>query len=57
MESLPFVMGTMRLSLVLFVIGSVLVVPKLDHLGTEHDVACHRWQELADEPEVNNITK
>lgn len=21
--------------------------PKLDHLGVEHDVACHRWQELA----------
>ena len=21
--------------------------PKLDHLGTEHDVACHRWQELS----------
>ncbi|MBX2880442.1 MAG: ATP-binding cassette domain-containing protein [Granulosicoccus sp.] len=20
--------------------------PKLDHLGMEHDVACHRWQEL-----------
>lgn len=20
--------------------------PKLDHLGTEHDVACHRWEEL-----------
>lgn len=20
--------------------------PKLDHLGVEHDVACHRWQEL-----------
>jgi oligopeptide/dipeptide ABC transporter ATP-binding protein len=23
--------------------------PTLDHLGLEHDVACHRWQELADE--------
>ena len=23
--------------------------PKLDQLGSEHDVACHRWQELADE--------
>jgi oligopeptide/dipeptide ABC transporter ATP-binding protein len=21
--------------------------PTLDHLGTEHEVACHRWQELA----------
>jgi oligopeptide/dipeptide ABC transporter ATP-binding protein len=21
--------------------------PKLDHLGSEHDVACHRWEELA----------
>jgi oligopeptide/dipeptide ABC transporter ATP-binding protein len=27
--------------------------PKLDHLGLEHDVACHRWQELADEPEAS----
>jgi len=27
--------------------------PKLSHLGFEHDVACHRWQELADEPEVS----
>jgi oligopeptide/dipeptide ABC transporter ATP-binding protein len=27
--------------------------PKLDHLGMEHDVACHRWQELADEPEAS----
>jgi oligopeptide/dipeptide ABC transporter ATP-binding protein len=27
--------------------------PKLDNLGFEHDVACHRWQELADEPEVS----
>ena len=25
--------------------------PKLDHLGSEHDVACHRWQELAEEPD------
>ena len=23
--------------------------PKLDHSGLEHDVACHRWQELIDE--------
>ncbi len=23
--------------------------PKLDHLGAEHDVACHRWQELAED--------
>ena len=23
--------------------------PNLDHLGVEHDVACHRWQELAEE--------
>ena len=23
--------------------------PKLDNLGSQHDVACHRWQELADE--------
>ena len=23
--------------------------PKLDHSGLEHDVACHRWQELAGE--------
>ena len=30
--------------------------PKLDHLGTEHDVACHRWRELADEPQANNTT-
>jgi oligopeptide/dipeptide ABC transporter ATP-binding protein len=22
--------------------------PKLDHLGKEHDVACHRWRELAE---------
>ncbi|MDH3668367.1 MAG: ATP-binding cassette domain-containing protein [Paracoccaceae bacterium] len=22
--------------------------PKLEHLGLEHDVACHRWKELAD---------
>ena len=22
--------------------------PKLDHLGDEHEVACHRWQELAE---------
>ncbi len=22
--------------------------PRLDHLGLEHDVACHRWQELAE---------
>ncbi|MDJ0607893.1 MAG: ATP-binding cassette domain-containing protein [Kiloniellales bacterium] len=22
--------------------------PKLDHFGLEHDVACHRWQELAE---------
>jgi len=22
--------------------------PKLDHSGLEHDVACHRWKELAD---------
>ena len=27
--------------------------PKLDHLGSEHDVACHRWQELADEPQAS----
>jgi oligopeptide/dipeptide ABC transporter ATP-binding protein len=26
--------------------------PKLDNLGFQHDVACHRWQELADEPKV-----
>ena len=25
--------------------------PKLDSLGFEHDVACHRWQELADGPD------
>ena len=30
--------------------------PKLSHLGTEHDVACHRWQEPADEPAANNIS-
>ena len=24
--------------------------PKLDHSGFEHDVACHRWEELVDEP-------
>jgi len=24
--------------------------PKLSHMGTEHDVACHRWEELADAP-------
>lgn len=23
--------------------------PKLDHAGNEHEVACHRWKELADE--------
>ena len=23
--------------------------PRLEHSGSEHDVACHRWQELADE--------
>ena len=28
--------------------------PKLDQLGLEHDVACHRWQELADESDPNN---
>ena len=27
--------------------------PKLSHLGFEHDVACHRWQEIADESEVS----
>jgi oligopeptide/dipeptide ABC transporter ATP-binding protein len=27
--------------------------PKLDSMGFEHDVACHRWQELADGPEVS----
>jgi peptide/nickel transport system ATP-binding protein len=27
--------------------------PKLDKLGLEHDVACHRWQELADGPEAS----
>jgi oligopeptide/dipeptide ABC transporter ATP-binding protein len=27
--------------------------PKLDKLGFEHDVACHRWQELADRPEAS----
>lgn len=26
--------------------------PKLDKLGAEHDVACHRWKELADNPET-----
>ncbi len=29
----------------------------LDHLGLEHDVVCHRWQELADDPETNNTTE
>jgi oligopeptide/dipeptide ABC transporter ATP-binding protein len=29
--------------------------PKLSHLGFEHDVACHRWQELADEPEASLV--
>jgi oligopeptide/dipeptide ABC transporter ATP-binding protein len=24
--------------------------PKLSHAGREHEVACHRWEELADEP-------
>lgn len=24
--------------------------PRLDHLGLEHDVACHRWKELAESP-------
>lgn len=24
--------------------------PKLEHSGVEHDVACHRWQELAEAP-------
>jgi len=28
--------------------------PKLDHLGLEHDVACHRWEELTDEPEASD---
>ncbi|MFT5112965.1 MAG: peptide/nickel transport system ATP-binding protein, partial [Parasphingorhabdus sp.] len=23
--------------------------PKLDHLGSDHNVACHRWQELAED--------
>jgi peptide/nickel transport system ATP-binding protein len=27
--------------------------PKLDKLGSEHDVACHRWKELADNPEIS----
>jgi oligopeptide/dipeptide ABC transporter ATP-binding protein len=27
--------------------------PKLDKLGLEHDVACHRWQELADGPQAS----
>ncbi len=26
--------------------------PKLDTMGFEHDVACHRWEELADGPEA-----
>lgn len=26
--------------------------PKLDNLGLQHDVACHRWQELTDEPQA-----
>lgn len=30
--------------------------PKLSHMGTEHDVACHRWEELADEPEANTTS-
>ncbi|MDE0781260.1 MAG: ATP-binding cassette domain-containing protein [Alphaproteobacteria bacterium] len=24
--------------------------PKLSHAGSEHEVACHRWEELVDEP-------
>ncbi len=24
--------------------------PKLEHMGLEHDVACHRWKELAETP-------
>jgi oligopeptide/dipeptide ABC transporter ATP-binding protein len=27
--------------------------PKLDSSGFEHDVACHRWQELLDGPQVS----
>ncbi len=26
--------------------------PKLDNLGSKHDVACHRWRELADEAQA-----
>ena len=26
--------------------------PKLDSMGFDHDVACHRWEELADGPET-----
>ncbi len=27
--------------------------PKLEHLGSEHDVACHRWQELSDDQSIS----
>ena len=29
--------------------------PTLDQLGLEHDVACHRWQELADERQASAV--
>jgi len=29
--------------------------PKLDHSGFDHDVACHRWKELADDPQASVI--
>ena len=29
--------------------------PKLDNLGFDHDVACHRWKELADDPQASVV--
>ena len=29
--------------------------PKLDHSGFDHDVACHRWKELADDPQASVV--
>ncbi|WP_424947919.1 ABC transporter ATP-binding protein [Candidatus Spongiihabitans sp.] len=31
--------------------------PKLDHSGFEHDVACHRWQELAEQADTKADTE
>jgi peptide/nickel transport system ATP-binding protein len=29
--------------------------PKLDNLGFDHDVACHRWKELTDDPQASVV--